>query len=414
MKYLKYLGDILEVSPVFLGELDDVMAEKTGKRGVLQKIAEENKNCIDKSLSSFEVNGKSAPEIRDILKGLIFEHEKQLIKFINELDGKDEFEKATNFAKKAVRVKKGFFLKKDLAERILKESRPENLIRYMDVSSIDDLLPRYDVTEIFSSLRFLESDKWMHETFEKIYSRFTVNDFEEREIELRVLGPVWKDVAEKFVAKKHHNVSHLKEFGVIFLDPIRMNVPGKLLRDTALLLHYFHEIDFYSKLFRKYSQENNFAEMLKTLLRGDLPGKNKVEDGEWLIVQRYLWKDNPRDPRLFLPRVNPESMHWRRAERDIAFFGALKPDIDLEFWHDFDCVAGLFESGDKNETKEIVSFDLEDNAMMLASAMEGDTKPLIYHQRESMWTEMFCQYVGGEDNMEALLIEHFDQGVVKF
>ena len=49
-----------------------------------------------------------------------------------------------------------------------------------------------------------------------------------------------------------------------------MDVPGKFLRDFALLLHYFHEIEFYSKLFKKYSAEENFAEKFKSLLRGDV------------------------------------------------------------------------------------------------------------------------------------------------
>lgn len=224
-----------------------------------------------------------------------------------------------------------------------------------------------------------------------------------------MLGPEWREVAEKFVAKKHHNVSHLKEFGVIFLNPIKKDVPGKFLRDFALLFHYFHEIEFYSKLFRRYAANHGFAERLKSLLRGDVKEVERMEDGEWLIVQRYLWKENPRDPRLFLPRVNPESMHWFRGERDIVELGEAEKNMKLALWNNLDWV-GLIVHDDGG----LVSFDLEDNAMAEVSAAEGKREFFSYHQREALWTRIFAEYVGGEFEMEKLLIENFEKGSILF
>jgi len=250
----------------------------------------------------------------------------------------------------------------------------------------------------------------MHQTFEEVYSHFTPDDFEEREVEVRVLGPEWHDISEKFVAKKHHNLSHLKEFGVIFLNPINEDIPGKFLRDFALFLHYFHEISFYSKLFKKYASEDGFSDKLKSLLRGDVAEVYKTSPGEWLIVQRYLYKENPNDPRLYIPRVNPESIHWMRGERDLTLFRSEEARLDLSLWHDLDWIGGIFDHGNE----EVVSFDLEDNAMSLVSFMEGKNESFNYHQREAMWTKIFFAYVGGEEEAEKLLIENFDKGVIKF
>ena len=273
---------------------------------------------------------------------------------------------------------------------------------------LDMSVLEYDKITASCSEKF--DDAWMHETFEKAYSGFTAADFEEREIEIKVLGPTWKEIAQKFVAKKHHNVSHLKEFGVIFINPIKENVPGKFLRDFALILHYFHEIDFYSRLFRKYSSGLDFSSKLKMLLRGDVPEIYKAEDGEWLIVQRYLAKENPQDPRLFLPRVNPESLHWLRGERDLTLFNVKDAKLDLRIWNNLDWVGGIFQDG----AEDIVSFDLEDNAMSLVSFMEGKEVFFNYHQREAMWTKIFMEYVGGEKKMEKLLVDNFETGVIKF
>ena len=406
------LARVLGIHTAEVDRLNEILCERIGSSDVLESLINKNRLMINSVLGVLDPRHKPADDVREVLRKKILSHEKQLLSFVDGLDGEDEFEKAVTFARMATTVKTGFFLKKEFAEKILEKRPPENLLKYMGAKSVADLLKEQDVTEVFSALRFLETDLWMHETFEKEYSNFTADDFEEREIEIKVLGPEWQEVAKKFVAKKHHNVSHLKEFGVIFLNPIRENTPGKFLRDTALFLHYFHEISFYSKLFKKYLGEDSFSERFKSLLRGDVIVTPKLNDAEWLIVQKYLWKNNPKDPRLFVPHVNPESMHWARGERDLTYFGALEPNIDLEGWHDLDWVAGLFEEDDGSES--IISFDLEDNAMTLASFMEGEVKNFNYHQQEAMWTKLFEEYVGGEDEMEKLLIENFDKGVIMF
>ncbi len=412
MKTVSDVARVLGVHTADIDRLNEVMSERIGRSDVLLNLINENRSTINNILGVLDSRHKPADEVRKILREKILRHEKQLLAFIDGLEGRDEFEKAVMFASMAETAKRGLFLKKEFAEKILIRRPPQNVLKHMGAASVEDLLKGQDVTEVFSALRFLETDEWMHETFEKEYSNFSADDFEERDIEIKVLGPEWQDVAKKFVAKKHHNVSHLKEFGVIFLNPVREETPGKFLRDTALFLHYFHEISFYSKLFKKYLGEDDFSNRFKAMLRGDVLETPKLNDGDWLIVQKYLWKVNPQDPRLFIPHVNPESMHWARGERDLTYFGALEPDIDIEGWHDLDWVAGVFE--ERNDGENIISFDLEDNAMTLASFMEGENKNFNYHQQEAMWTKLFSDYVGGEDEMERLLIDNFDKGVISF
>jgi hypothetical protein len=200
------------------------------------------------------------------------------------------------------------------------------------------------------------------------------------------------------------------------LNPIKERIPGKFLRDFALIFHYFHEIEFYSKLFRYHSPLPDFAERFKALLRGDVPEIYRSEPGEWLIIQRYLAKINPSDPRLFMPRVNPESLHWHRGEKDLASFKGDGVKLDLSLWFDLDWVGNMFQSANAQAGKQdVVSFDLEDNAMTLVAFMDGEEAQFFnYHQREAMWTKIFSEYVGGEEKMEQLLIENFDKGIIKF
>lgn len=410
------LSKILGVDPLLLENLDREMSKLPGGENILQRVVEENDRIINSTLNALNSNLRSASHVRSVLRQTVLRHEEELLDFLDIVEGQNEFEKAAGLARKIAKVSNGYFLKRELATEILKKRPPENVLKYLGAATVGEALAKHDVTEIFAALRFIETDEWMHRTFDVAYSAFTAADFEERAIEIRVLGPEWREVAKKFVEKKHHNVSHLKEFGVIFLNPIRERIPGKFLRDFALLLHYFHEIEFYSKLFRRAAAGADFAEKLKALLRGDVPEIYKLEPGEWLIVQRYLAKESPKDPRLFMPRVNPESLHWRRGERDLALWNAPEAKLNLSLWADLDWVGNIFgDGGAPPEAGEVVSFDLEDNAMTLVSFMEGEERRYFnYHQREAMWTRIFSEYAGGEENMEKLLIENFDKGVVKF
>ena len=410
MNPYEYFGKILGVKALELERLEKGMADLTSRRNVFGKLQEENEEKIETTLRSLKVKKPSLEEIRSSLHEAIFRHEKELLDVLRKMPGQNDFERAVALAPKIAEVGKGFFLKKSYAAQILEKRPPLNLLKFLGYRSVSEMLKKHDVTEAFSALRFMESDDWMHETFEEAYSHFTADDFEERAIELRVLGPEWHEVALQFVAKKHHNVSHLKEFGVIFLNPVKEDMPGKFLRDFALLLHYLYEVEFYAKLFREYSESKDFAAKLKAFLRGDVVEKESVKKGEWLIVQRYLFKENPADPRLFLPRVNPESFHWGKAERALAAFKPNGARLGLKMWHNLDWVGEFFANG----KEDFVSLDFEDNAMSAVSFREGKNEFFRYHHREALWTKIFSEYAGGEEKIEELLLKNFVKGLIVF
>ena len=82
----------------------------------------------------------------------------------------------------------------------------------------------------------------------------------------------------------------------------------------------------------------NFSRLILSLIEENVKEIFTVENGDWLIVQRYLSKENPKDPRLFLPRVNPEALHWSRGERD---FGIILKTLLILIWRYGATLAGL-------------------------------------------------------------------------
>ncbi|PIT92650.1 MAG: hypothetical protein COU08_01485 [Candidatus Harrisonbacteria bacterium CG10_big_fil_rev_8_21_14_0_10_42_17] len=415
LHYITTLATILNIQPLVLDKLEEEMHSITGKRGVFEAIYAEQQEVIGRVLRQLGFKDSSVPllDLRAALRDKILYQEQDFQKHLVSEQGKTEFDKAAHFAQRIAKVGKGFFLSEEFATEILRKSNPSNLLSYRGYATIDELLEKEDVLSAFSALRFVETNEWMHAMFDKLYSDLSPEAFSEQPIQIKVLGEEWHDIAEKFVQKKHHNVSHLKEFGVIFVNPIKEDIPGKLLRDFILLLHYFHEVEFYSKMFRFYSHDKEkYADRFKSLLRGDILDLQSVGSGEWLIVQRYLVKEDPNDPRLFLPRVNPESVHWTRGERDVIAAFKNLGTIDLELWDNCDWVAGIFKNEEGKD--HVVSFDLADNAMTAVSFAEEKNEFFTYHQQEALWTKIFKEYAGGEAEMEQRIIESFEKGIVRF
>ena len=412
------IAEILGVPKEKLEELEKVMGEK-GFEPAIEKVGQENDELVQGALQALGVESGSVEDVFDALTKKIGEGEDQLYKYIGISPENIDFQKVADAARSIATESNGYFLRKEFGEQILQERPPQATLDFLKYKTVDELLEKEDITEIFSALRFLETNAWMHETFDVAYTKFTPADFEERPIEIKVLGKQWEEVAIKYVEKKHHNVSHLKEFGVIFLNPTAQTERGKFVRDFALLLHYFHEIAFYSRLFQKYSQpfdgaqgKGDFQQRFIALLRGDVKEAKEVGKGDWLIVQRYLWKENPNDPRLFLPHVNPEAMHWRKAEQDLVAFGKQHEDIDLEFWDQFWSVAEFI--GMNQDTRTLISFDLEDIAMTLVSRTRGKSEHFVYHQREALWNRIFATYVGGYDKVEEHIVKGMENGLISF
>ncbi|MDP2640923.1 MAG: hypothetical protein Q8P39_00050 [Candidatus Yanofskybacteria bacterium] len=398
------LSEILQVPQAQLDALEESMAN-AGFPRVLHQVEQQNHELTERVLAPMRTKPETAQQVRAFLFDTVRTHEQELYAFVGVTPENFDFEKVAQAAREIATEDRGFFLRKEYAKDILRKRPPEQTMKYLGYSDVEELLEKQDIGDVFSALRFTETNEWMHKTFDEAYTAFAPEDFEERPIELRVLGPQWKEIAEKYVAKKHHNVSHLKEFGIIFLNPIAQTEPGKFLRDFALLLHYFHEIAFYSKLFRQYAQSDDFNAKFLSLLRGDVPETQSARPGDWLIVQRYLWKENPGDPRLFLPRVNPEAMHWRKAQEDLAAFGKKHEGVGLEFWDELWSVAAVIEG-------EIVSFELEDNAMGTASVSDGKSESFSYHQREALWNRIYAAYAGGYAQLERDMLEHMGKGII--
>ena len=284
---------------------------------------------------------------------------------------------------------------------------PQNTVKALGYKNIQEALDKENIYHIFAALRFAENERWLNKIFFRPYHDLLADSFEEREVKVEVLPEKWGKIGAEYVGKKLHHISHLKEAGMVFIIPeAREKYLGQTLENFTLIFHYLYEIDFYSRIFKKYATLPNFGHRIVELLAADIPPAPPPKEGiTWLIIPRYLAKLNESDPRLFEPHINSEPLHWLKAERDIDKLAEGNPQIGLSFWRGVDDFVGeIFHAGKRGD--DVVSFDLIDNIIFLS---RGGIGKYLYHQQEALWNKIFIEFAG-LDIMEKVIIESLDKG----
>ncbi|MFA5084127.1 MAG: hypothetical protein WC475_01930 [Candidatus Paceibacterota bacterium] len=393
--YQEKIARILRIEKQAVLDLEKELNRITGKSNFLYSMVEENERLIDDSLDNLGLGRNSmALDVYDALISKVESDDLRLFQMLGnpQLSEPKDCQRLVDLAKDICPKRKGFFLKKEIAEGFLKAEPPRKTLEALGYSSVEAMLAKENLLEVFSSLRFLEDSEWLNNRFFKQYQNLKAADFEEREIEVKVLGAKWKEAAEKFVRKKYHNISHLKELGVIFIIPITLKVSGEILRTLSLVAHYFNEVYFYSDLFKDFAENNpkEFSKNFISLLRGDvpdnLPKSSSADRCSFLVIQRYLAKDDENDHRLFLPHINPEALHWDKAEDNLAKIEG------LDFWKNLDWIGDFFKIETGGEI--LVSFNLVDTVMSLVK--EKEMVKYLYHHQEALWNKIFVSYFGQE------------------
>ena len=415
MKPYEKIAKILRTDKDNVRLLEEKLSALTGKKDVMSKIVEENEATIRNRLDFLGLGRKiTAKQIYDALISKIEADNDELFKVLDSPSASisSDWQRVLEIAQNISDKTKGFFLKQEKAVELLRNQPPEKILQVLNYKNVDELLEKENIFEIFSALRFVEGNEWLNENFFKQYKNLKPGDFEKREIKVLALPERWVQIAQNFIKHKYHNISHLKELGIIYTIPLSLNISGETMRNFSLIFHYFNEVKFYSELFEKFAGDaNSFAKNLISLLRGDAidehlprpaPGKT-----QWLIIQRYLAKDDENDWRLFEPHINPEAMHWERAEKMLVKAGEVLNNFsaDLAFWQNLNWIGDYF--GTEAGIDVLVSFNLIDTAMSLVK--EKELIKYLYHHQEALWNKIFTEYFN-EEKIEEMMKENIVKG----
>ncbi|MDD3735435.1 MAG: hypothetical protein PHO31_03075 [Candidatus Pacebacteria bacterium] len=404
MQPYQKIAKILRTPENVIYNLQTELEGLTNKKDVLRDLVKINEEKIKDRLQ--KMNLSSNILAKDVFNGL----QKKVSRCNDIFDKKFTLEQLIEAAQDISGKPKGFFISDKKMRDLFFKNPPQNILNILGYKNVEEMFQKEDITELVCALRFAEDSLWLNNVFFRPYNHLQKEDFEEREIKIVILPKKWEKVGRKFVGHKLHNISHLKEFGIIFIIPTE-NI--NKFEVFTLLLHYLFEIQFYSKLFKRYQNFPNFGENIISALKGEIIGYPLRYHGTgkyWQIIQRYLAKDDPNDPRLFEPHVNPEALHWENAERLIFDFAKKNKNIcdEIIFFEELDFVGDYFP---ENNGEVLISFDLIDNVISFSKGTSVFEK-YLYHQQEALWNEIFKSYVGDGEKLEEILIDNMDKGYI--
>ncbi len=391
MEAYESLGQILRTDKDIIQAIDAASSSVSGKTGSLQAVESDR---ADKSETMTAALSVPAPvSARSLWSGLeqkVDADEKKLKQEIGveEIKSFDDWKKVLDFAYEKVNPQQGWFLKLSKAGEFLRANPPQHLVSFLGYQDIDACLAKEELLDVFASVRFAEDKEWLNTVFFKQYETLTPDDFELRPIQARVLPERYAPLAQHFIEKKYHNLSHLKELGILFVTPVQWRQPGEFTKVFSLSFHYLYEIQFYADITKRLlDRGEGFTGKFISMLRGDVPDPVvDLKHPDWQMTQRYLEKDDPFEIGLVIPHVNPESIHWAKAQDRMA---AIAPE--LGFWEGADWI-GVLAPDDVGE-QVLVSFNIVDCAMSLS---DQTGKKYTYHQREALWNRLYVEYFGAQ------------------
>jgi len=400
------ISDFLQAKePLFKHSLQQ-LEEITGKLGVDAKLtAEILQTAADRIKRLGLPADVSGPELYDALLKHVAAQDAHLAHTLGGSDPTSIPEMIPLIVAKVKTLdlsKRGFFLREDVAKTMLLADPPTSIMARLGYQNAATMLERESLYEIYLSLRFGEEADWLNR-FDATYTTLKSSDFEERDLHIAIFDPAkWGDIAEHFIAKKRHNITHSKELGAIGVMPMtEAHMKGITLKVMPLFLHYFNEVHLYSAFFKLMRTKRNFGEIVATTLIAD-PARVKILDGQhvhWRVIQRYYGKlPKEHHPEEFQPHVQPEDLHWRKAE-EILY----EVDPELEFWRDLDYVAIMRPEGP-------VTFNLMDASLGYSNGI-GFEDRYLYHFRESLWNEVFARYLG-EKVLEQQVLQRLDNDMI--
>ncbi|MBW4062010.1 hypothetical protein HJC99_05560 [Candidatus Saccharibacteria bacterium] len=380
---------------------------QSGQKSVDVKLAAE---IAETAAAKLKVLGlahyATGPQIYDALIKQVAIHDAHLAHKIGGTDPSDLAEMIPLIVKAAEAAplpKDGWFLKVDKAKDMLRAHPPVAVMERLGYHLVSQMLEHEDIYELFLSLRFAEDAAWLND-FDALYVSLQATDFEPRRIKVVPFDRgKWGDIAEHFIAKKRHNITHSKEMGAIAVMPMTEDrMTGVTLKVMPLLFHYFNEIRLYSTFFKLMQTKKNFGEIVAETLIADPAHIRLTEHSHihWRVIQRYFGKlTGEVHPEEFEPHVQPEDLHWRRAEEVLY-----EIDPELDFWRGLDFVAVL-------KDQDTITFNLMDLSLGYSNAVTYADR-YLYHFRESLWNEVFARYLG-EKVLEEQLLHKLDNAVIK-
>jgi hypothetical protein len=299
----------------------------------------------------------------------------------------DMMPRITKFTNSIAKTKTVWAIKHAVAKRLIKTTPPKNLMKRLGYRSIDSMLKRENVDDLFAGIRVVETKEYITKFFSS-FTNLRPSDFESRKLLVRQLTQKkWQKATESYVSRTKNNLVELRELGSVVVIPIPVEkINGMTITLLPLILHKINDIHVYSSYFKFEQVQHNFGDILSQALL-DKPVSNANMAGldlSWNVISEHfgkLAKDGLTD--IFEPHIQADDLEKRSVEESLY-----KLEPALHFWYGNECLGLPYSNG-------VVSFNVMDVATNLINKIDFGRNSTKY-LGESLWNEILKRYLGEE------------------
>jgi hypothetical protein len=208
----------------------------------------------------------------------------------DKIDGSDEYlERFMEIAQHAGIHSEVWGMKWNIARRLLREHPPKRLMKHLKYRSIESMLKREYIGELFAALPLVESQRWLN-VFWREVSSLNASDFENRRIQVVIMGSQeWGSFEHK------HLCEALPHLGVIAIWPSKQVTK---IGVVGLSMEFFaatEKLKYQSSYLKLKQFEPGFGERLLKAIKGDLESFIKFTDLsiDWHALSKHLGQLDP-------------------------------------------------------------------------------------------------------------------------
>lgn len=385
----RFISDLLEKEKTALRTTLDKLEQASGESSIDSRLLSE---IIVKSKSKIkqlglDANDTNAEELYAALINLAQLHDTFLSKALggsDPADTKDMLPRIQKFTNSIASTKTVWAIKHSVAKRQLKSIPPKLLMKKLGYRSIDSMIKREPIDDLFAGIRVAESSEYINKFFDS-FKNLRPSDFESRKMLVRLLTQKrWQNVTNNYVTNTRDNLVELKELGSVVI----MNLPVEKLKGATimllpLILHKLNNIHIYSSYFKFEQVQNDFGDILSSTLLGKSVSRINMAglDLSWNVIRDHFGKlsqDGLTD--VFEPHIQLDDLEDKIVEESLY-----KLEPALHFWFGNNFLGLPFSDGAVSLNLLDIATDFVNNLSFAASS----TKYLSL----ALWDELLARYL---------------------
>jgi hypothetical protein len=229
-------------------------------------------------------------------------------------------------------------LKNTAAKELLRVHPPRRLMKFMHYRSVDSMLKRGNISQIFTMLPMVESPRWIN-AFWKIHSQLNANQFETKKAEVIAIPAGNKES----LITKGKALSAVPQLGVIAVWPNPIAIRMGTLGLSAKILQAISDVRVANTFLKLQQFQPNFGNLLVKTWRTGASSATYLDDlaVPWRSLQ-FHYGNCPasQHPSMLEPHIQAEDLYYQSAVQAVAkLFSA------GQWWARSEKLAALYKSG---------------------------------------------------------------------